>query len=376
MSWNVRGINALAKRSAICEVATTLKTAILTLQETKVEVWTTGIAKEIGGPMLQGCAVLPAMGTRGGAAIFWNKEIVEVESHSIGRFTITAKVKELGTNIQFWLTTVYGPNDDGIREDFLQEMSSCAPPLGQAWLITGDFNMIYEARDKNNQHLNRRLMGRFRRALDFAGLREIKCKNRRFTWSNERENPSLCSIDKFFCNPDWEILHDGYMLHAESTSFSDHCPLIMSRADCQPRKARFRFENFWPQHPHYSETVQHAWERPVNHDCPFVRIKIKMQRVAKDLKIWSRSLFSKTKLQFHIANEVILQLDIAQEKRALTAEEFNLRKLLKTKVLGLAAIERARKRQASRVKWLRAGTLAQKNFMLNAMQEEEPHSHA
>ena len=167
-------------------------------------------------------------------------------------------MKELGTHIQFWLTTVYGPNDDGIREDFLQEMSSCAPPLGQAWLITGDFNMIYEARDKNNQHLNRRLMGRFRRALDFAGLREIKCKNRRFTWSNERENPTLCSIDKFFCNPDWEILHDGYMLHAASTSFSDHCPLILSRADIQPRKARFRFENFWPQHPHYSETVQHA----------------------------------------------------------------------------------------------------------------------
>ena len=66
MSWNVRGINAPAKRSAICEVATMLKAAILTLQETKVELWTTGMAKEIGGEMLQGNAMLPALGTRGG----------------------------------------------------------------------------------------------------------------------------------------------------------------------------------------------------------------------------------------------------------------------------------------------------------------------
>ena len=35
--------------------------------------------------------------------------------------------------------------------------------------------------------------------------------------------------------------------------------------------------------------------------------------------------------------------------------EFHLRKSLKLRILGLAAIERARKRQASRVTWLRAG---------------------
>ena len=75
------------------------------------------------------------------------------------------------TSVQYWLTPVYGPNDDSMREDFLLEMTINAPPIGDSWLITRDFNMIYEARDKNNQNLNRRLMGRFRRALDFAGLK-------------------------------------------------------------------------------------------------------------------------------------------------------------------------------------------------------------
>lgn len=133
--------------------------------------------------------------------------------------------------------------------------------------------MIYQARDKNNTNLNRRMTGKFRRAIDLAGLKEIKCKNHRYTWSNEREDPTLCSIDKFFCNNQWEDTHSDYMLAAASTSFIDHCPLLLAKAAAPFRQARFRFENFWPRFPHFSDMVLHARQRPVQHDCPFVRIK-------------------------------------------------------------------------------------------------------
>uniref|UniRef100_A0A453CXW1 Endonuclease/exonuclease/phosphatase domain-containing protein n=1 Tax=Aegilops tauschii subsp. strangulata TaxID=200361 RepID=A0A453CXW1_AEGTS len=47
---------------------------------------------------------------------------------------------------------------------------ACSQP---PWLALGDFNLIYEARDKNNLNLNRRLMGKFRAALNRAELFEI-----------------------------------------------------------------------------------------------------------------------------------------------------------------------------------------------------------
>ena len=50
-----------------------------------------------------------------------------------------------------------------------------------------------------------------------------------------------------------------------------------------------------------------------------------------------------------------MRLDVAQEKRGLTQQEFWLRKQLKLRTLGLAAVERSRKRQASRLTWLKAG---------------------
>lgn len=73
-------------------------------------------------------------------------------------------------------------------------------------------------------------------------------------------------------------------------------------------------------------------------------------------------MFSDAKIQFCIANEVILRLDVAQESRALSPAEFRLRKFLKMRIVGLAAIERAWKRQASRVLWLRAGDASTKYF--------------
>lgn len=255
----------------------------------------------------------------------------------------------------FWLTTVYGPVDDGLKDSFLAELIHSAPPLGEPWMLAGDFNIIYEARDKSNLNLNRRIMGMFRRAIDTAGLKEIKCKNRRFTWSNERQDPTLVSIDKIFCNVEWESLFPSLMLMAASTACSDHCPLVLADTTAPPRRATFKFEAFWPRFPRFRETLERAWQRPVASACPIARLNTKLKRAAFDLKIWARSLFSDAKVQLHLAAEVVLRLDIAQEARRLSPAEFCLRKQLKLRIIGLAAIERARKRQASRVSWLRAG---------------------
>ncbi|XP_073362337.1 uncharacterized protein [Aegilops tauschii subsp. strangulata] len=149
---------------------------------------------------------------------------------------------------------------------------------------------------------------------------------------------------------------------AAATACSDHCPLILATCNASIRRARFRFESLWPKFLHFHTTVERAWNGPVQQRCGFAHLQIKLSRVAHDLKIWSRSLFSDVKTQFHIAREVILRLDVAQETRTLSEAEYKQRKLLKIGLVGLAAIERARRRQASRVLWLRAGDASTKFF--------------
>ncbi|XP_066323287.1 uncharacterized protein [Miscanthus floridulus] len=224
----------------------------------------------------------------------------------------------------FSLTTFYGPANDRRKDEFLQEMISSKPPAGTPWLIMGDFNLIYKASDKNNLNLNRRLMGKFRAALDDCELMEICLQNRKFTWSNERENPTL---------------------------------------DTVPRKASFRFEDHWLHTDGFSEVVEQAWSKQQSGSALTV-LRKKLTETARALRQWSKPLFSKARLQLHIANEVIMRLEIAQERRHLSDGKLALRKELKLRVLGLAAVERSRRRQASRFIWLKAGDACTKFFHL------------
>jgi hypothetical protein len=62
--------------------------------------------------------------------------------------------------------------------------------------------------------------------------------------------------------------------------------------------------------------------------------------------------------------EVILRLDTAQEGRQLSSNEQTLKRDLKLRALGLAAVERSRRKQASRINWLKSGDVCTRFFHL------------
>ena len=161
------------------------------------------------------------------------------------------------------MTMCHGPADDRRKDEFLAELHAIKPPTAVPWMIFGDFNLIYyQASDKNNLNMNRRLMGKFRRALDERELMEITLQNRRYTWSNERENPTLVRVDRVFCNLEWEVTFPNFALSALATSASDHCPLILTHQNHAARKAMFKFENHWLKIDGFSEVGQAAWSKP------------------------------------------------------------------------------------------------------------------
>lgn len=172
------------------------------LQETKISSMNRSILVDTLGERMAGHCMLDANGTRGGILLAWNQDAVQLTDVVAKQFSVTARVRMLISDACFSLTTCYGPANDRRKDEFLQEMISSKPPAGTPWLITGDFNLIYKASDKNNLNLNRRLMGKFRAALDDCELMEICLQNRKFTWSNERENPTLVRLDRAFSNTD------------------------------------------------------------------------------------------------------------------------------------------------------------------------------
>jgi hypothetical protein len=103
------------------------------------------------------------------------------------------------------------------------------------------------------------------------------------------------------------------------------------------------------------DVVNEAWNGDINHAEPCQHLFHKLKKNGKTLRVWNKSLFSKEKVQLHMALEVILCLDVAQENRALSNDERELRTILKRRAIRLAALERSRKRQASRITTLQEG---------------------
>jgi hypothetical protein len=142
-----------------------------------------------------------------------------------------------------------------------------------------------------------------------------------------------------------------------------HCPIVLAPQDRVPRKASFKFENHWLHLSSFKEIVQNAWAKQHNGSAHNV-LKIKLNETARALKAWSKTLFRNARLQLQIANEVIRWLDVAQESRLLSNDELTLRKDLKLRALGLAALDRARRKQAFRINWIKSGDACIRFFHL------------
>jgi hypothetical protein len=93
--------------------------------------------------------------------------------------------------------------------------------------VLGDFNLILDAADKNNNNINRRNMARFRQAVADLELLDIHLHGRRYTWRNERRSPTLVRLDRTLVSMDWEGLFPNCHLQALSSDASDRCPLLL-----------------------------------------------------------------------------------------------------------------------------------------------------
>lgn len=264
------------------------------------------------------------------------------------------------------LTSVYGPQGNHDKEEFIKELKAIRPNMTEKWLVTGDFNMIYKAQDKNNTCLNRRLMGLFRQAIDELQLIELNLHGRKFTWTNAQGNPTMTRIDRVFCSEDWEERFPTSHLQAVPSTLSDHCPMILQGDTNLPRHKSFRFEAYWVHMPGFQDTVAQAWNKPLRENDAMRRIHIKLARTAKALKLWQKNSIGNIKMQLAIAKEIIWKLDVAEETRGLLPHENECRQRIKLKHQGLLAIEKVKAKQRSRLTNIKAAHGNTKLFYIRA----------
>lgn len=346
-------LNDKARRDAVHQVVQSCQPAIVCLQETKLPHISVHDLLPILGKGYSSFVFLPAQGSRGGILVAWRVDFA-AECHRVLRHSVSVKFRSDDVH-SWWFSGVYGPHVDADKPSFLEELREVRGHCAGPWMLAGDFNMIYSSEDKNNDNINRAMMGRFRRFVNEMELKEIPLLGRRYTWSNERASPTLVKLDRVLCTSDWEDIFPDCVLQSQETEISDHCPLVLGLKDSVQGKRRFHFESCWTQLPDFLDTVKASWEQLVDRVGPLQRISVKLKRLSRALQSWSSKKVGHIKTQLALAREVLHRLEMAQDLRQLSPDEDWLRRELKRLCLCLSSFERTMARLRSQVRFLKEG---------------------
>lgn len=171
--------------------------------------------------------------------------------------------------------------------------------------------MILDEADKSNTRINRRNMQRFIRVVGELELKDLHLHGRLFTWSNEREHPTLVKLDRVLTSLDWEELFPYCHLQALSSDMADHCPLLLQSNGSIRSKPNF--EAFWPKLDGYLAAVEQSWVCESTITNPFRRLDCKLRNVARELHSWAAKKVGHVETQLLLAQEVVFRFDKVQD---------------------------------------------------------------
>lgn len=209
--------------------------------------------------------VLHANHSAGGILIGWKHSYKLVNSWGT-RHTCSALLQQINTGALFLVSNVYGPSTDDLKPAFIDELRCLATLVHWPWIIGGDFNLVRWLIDRSGNQRCFRLMELFNDLIRDLQLVDVPLTNRRFTWCNNRPDPTHSKLDRMFISPDLSLQFQLVSLKALEMLTSDHAPLSLSfnneSTRCRPYKVELFFWDFDPSDLTFIKVI-HTFELPI-----------------------------------------------------------------------------------------------------------------
>jgi hypothetical protein len=112
-----------------------------------------------------------------------------------------------------------------------------------------------------------------------------------------------------------------------SRDISYHTPCLISISTDIPKAKVFRFENYWLLYEEFMQVMKHGWNVPINQSNKAKMVTAKLKNLRRVLRAWQGQL---SNLNTTINNSKVMLsfLDMIEESRDLTLEEWNFRKII------------------------------------------------
>jgi hypothetical protein len=120
----------------------------------------------------------------------------DVETFENGEYMIIANVFDKKLTKHWSLVNVYGPAQDEFKDRFLSELSNFCFKAKYHVHMGGDFNILRYSTEKNKKFNENNYSSVFNLIINPYDLRELPIAGGKYTWSNNRENPTIKKLDR------------------------------------------------------------------------------------------------------------------------------------------------------------------------------------
>lgn len=186
LSWNCRGMAAVATLRELKNLCKSLQPSILFLMETRAP----GVRIERMRRSLKFKYAfwVDSMGLSGGLGLFWRDNIdIQVLFSSQNVIHSAVVLKESGD--AFECSFIYGNPIYQQRRYLWSRIADLQPHLNKPWCCIGDFNEILAQHEKDGRRIQQTgRMENFRHFIKQSGLMDLDLNGCKYTWvSNPRE---------------------------------------------------------------------------------------------------------------------------------------------------------------------------------------------
>lgn len=207
----------------------------------------------------------------------------------------------------------------------------------------------------------------FKECLSWCGLFDLGFVGQHFTWCNGRlrDHRTLLRLDRVMANASWfELFQEARVRHC-SMSSSDHCLLMLTQKNGQPKKPgrkRFLFEEMWVRELGCREVVEGAWD-PYRGGADY-KIMYRLKNCQLSLQSWNWRVFGNVNRILKQKQDRLQQLENLSRLLENAKEIQGLRK----EINKLLVREEIMWSQRSRVLWIKWGDRNTKFFRATTSQ--------
>ncbi|XP_073311016.1 uncharacterized protein [Primulina huaijiensis] len=294
---------------------------------------------------------LPSDGRSGGIIVMWDPRLVVVRSNLIGEFSVSIEM-ELKDNIMWWFSAIYGPVKPREREKFWDELGGLSSICGERWCLGGDFNVVRNTREKMNSNSNTTSMLCFDKLIGELGLYDPPLLNAKYTWSNLRDDPICCRLDRFLISNGWMDFFPHFRQMVLPRITSDHYPVILDTTKSKWGPTPFRFKNVWLSHQNFRDLVRVWWNDGMNQGWEGYKFMKKLKKLKGDISSWNREVFGNVGVRYADLSYRINYLDELEAEGRWSERLNSERRDAKCELENLSFKRFQLESQKAKVRWL------------------------